>query len=268
MTATSLITLPETMETSLIVGIMLAYLGAVQQLQYRKLVWGGVGAGVLFSLVFAAITQWILTSFTGSAEQVYEGIMMLIAAVLLTSMILWMLNQRRTIKSNIEQRVHQHIERGHPVGIFVLAFVSTAREGMETVIFLQAAILQTGGIGHLLAGIAGVGVAIGIGFVIFKGLKRIPLHLFFSATSIFLIVFAAGLVTHGVHEFIEAGVLPTLGSFPSVPVLSAAIDALRPGLELLFGFSGPTTWMELLTLGSYVAVVYWLWKTISRQYAG
>jgi high-affinity iron transporter len=44
----------------------------------------------------------------------------------------------------------------------------------------------------------------------FAASARLDVRRFFQVTSVLLIVFAAGLVAHGVHEFQEAGVFPIL----------------------------------------------------------
>ncbi len=261
MAAATLITLRETLEASLVVGIVLTYLRLTENRRHAPFVWLGVAAGIAASIALAFIFQQIFGGFTGRAEELYEGITMLVAAGLMTWMILWMLQQRSGIRKNVEQEVQGHLDRGHPLGIFFLTFVSTAREGIETVIFLEASYLQAGGARQLLGGLLGIVLAITISVVLFKGFAKFPLRKFFSVTSVLLILFAAGLVVHGVHELIEAGVLPSLGEhiWDTSSVLSeeGTVGAFMKGL---FGYNADPALLEVLAYALYISGISFLWQ--------
>ncbi|MBI4232799.1 FTR1 family protein, partial [Candidatus Peregrinibacteria bacterium] len=208
MTAALIITLRETLEAALVAGIVLAYLDKTGNFSHKKYVWYGVSFGVLLSLCLAWIFQRYLGGFEGRAEEIYEGVTMIIAAGLLTWMILWMMKQRSKIKANIEGKVEAHLVGDHPWGILFLVFVGVLREGIETVIFLQAALQQSDGAGVLTGGLIGIVLAVVLAWVVFKGVMKVSLKKFFTVTGVLLIFFAAGLLAHGIHEFEEAGVLP------------------------------------------------------------
>ena len=137
MTSSLIITLRETLEAALIVGIVLAYLNKTLNFKHKKCVWDAVVMGVVLSVFLAFIFQTYLGGFEGRAEQIYEGVRMVLASGLLTWMILWMLKQRHFLKKNIESKVQAHVEENHPLGIFLLVLVGVLREVIETVIFLQ-----------------------------------------------------------------------------------------------------------------------------------
>src|SRR3989338_78991 len=99
-----LVTSRETLEASLVVGIVLAYLNRTNNQNYRKTVYYGIGFGILASILSAFIFLFFAGGFNGKAEQIFEGITMLIGAFLLTTMILWMMRQRHIAKE-IEGRV-------------------------------------------------------------------------------------------------------------------------------------------------------------------
>jgi len=266
MIAALLITLRETLEASLVVGIILAYLNKTKNKKHGRFVWFGVLMGVLVSVVLAYVFERYLGGFEGAKEQIYEGITMLVATVLLTWMILWMLRQRQHLKGNIEGKVSAHIEGDHPWGLFFLTFVSVVREGIETVIFLKAVTLQSGGEGTFSGALLGILLAILISFLLFKGVARFPLRKFFTFTSVLLILFAAGLFAHAVHEFQEAYVLPIfiehIWDLNSILDENASFGALLKGL---FGYNGNPSLLEVLSYLAYLVVISVSWRLIDQK---
>jgi high-affinity iron transporter len=222
----------------------------------------------LGAVLFTAIAG----GFTGRAEEVFEGVTMLIGALLLTTMILWMMRQRH-IAAEIEQRVAEEVTESHRFGLFSLVFVSVLREGIETVIFLRAATL-VGTDNSLIGALAGIIAAILLGYAIFVGSMRINLRRFFNITSVLLILFAAGLVAHGVHELQEANVIPTIAEHiwdinpplspdGSYPILheNGYIGSILKGL---FGYNGNPSLIEVLSWFAYLVAVLVLWRNIER----
>ena len=206
-----LITLREGLEAALIIGIILAYLARTDNRQAFKPVWIGTALAVLASLIAGASVFLLAGEFTGQAEEIFEGLAMFVAAGVLTWMIFWMRKQAIDIKAHLHAQVQSVLIRGSSLGLVILAFIVVVREGIETVLFLfaatrvaESAILFTAG------GWLGLAIAIAIGYSLYKGTSKLNLRVFFNATSLVLIVFAAGLLAHGIHEFHEAGIIPPL----------------------------------------------------------
>ena len=189
-----LITSRETLEASLVVGVVLSYLSKTNNEKYRKSVYYGIGFGIIFSLLAAYLFTIIAGGFEGRTEAIFEGITMLIGAFMLTTMILWMLKQRK-ISEHIQKKVSEHIENPKPLfshfGIFLLIFVAIIREGIETVIFLNA-INYASGI-SFVAGSFGIIAAILVGYLFFSSFNKLNLKKLFNISSILLIFIAAGL---------------------------------------------------------------------------
>lgn len=139
MVTSFLITFRETLEAVLVVGIVLAYLVRIKQLDYKKFVWWGVFLGLLVSIITAIIFVGLFGGLSGRTEEIFEGSLMFIAAFLLTTMILWMTKQGRYVDQALEERVSHEISEQHSVGIMALVFFAVLREGVETIIFLGAA---------------------------------------------------------------------------------------------------------------------------------
>ncbi len=209
MLSSFLITLREGLEAALIIGIILAYLARTGNRQGFKPVWLGVSLAVVGSLITGATIYLLAGEFTGRAEEVFEGLAMFLAVGVLTWMIFWMRKQAVNIKAHLHAQIQSVLTSGSSLGLVAIAFVVVVREGIETVLFLFAAtrvaespVLFTAG------GFLGLVIAIGIGYSIYKGTSRLNLRAFFNVTSLVLIIFAAGLLAHGIHEFNEAGIIP------------------------------------------------------------
>lgn len=263
-----IITLRETLEAALVVGIILAFLRKTDGFKYSKHVWYGVVLGIVLSGILAFIFQKYLGGFEGRNEEIYEGVMMFIAAGLLTWMIFWMMFQRSKIKKNLEDRAQMHMQQSNPWGLTLLTFVSVAREGIETVIFMQAAVLKEDGQQVFWGGALGILIAILFSYFMFKGILKISLRKFFTVTSVLLILFAAGLVAHGVHEFEEAGVLPVyIEHLWDTNNIVNEKGVLGEFLKGLFGYNGNPSLLEVLSYGAYLVLIAGSWVLIEKRAA-
>ena len=209
MLSSFLITLREGLEAALIIGIILAYLARTGNRQGFKPVWLGISLAVLASLIAGTSIYLLAGEFSGRAEEVFEGLAMFLAVGVLTWMIFWMRKQAVNIKVHLHAQIQSVLTSGSSLGLVAIAFVVVVREGIETVLFLFAAtrvaespVLFTAG------GVLGLAIAIGIGYSIYKGTSRLNLRAFFNVTSLVLIIFAAGLLAHGIHEFHEVEIIP------------------------------------------------------------
>lgn len=264
-----IITFRETLEAALVAGIVLSYLARIGQQSWYRTVYWAIGVGVVVSVLAGVLFEAMLGGFAGANEEIFEGIIMLTAAALITWMIVWMMRMRHQIKARLQQRVDLHVEQGNGVGMFLLVFIAVLREGIETVLFLKASALQSGG-NSLLFAVFGILLAIGLGYLIFSGLRKVSLSRFFSVTSAILILFAAGLIAHGVHELEEVGWIPATVEVwdvnPEVitegvyPVLHEK-GALGGLLKGVFGWNGNPSLLELASYFVYLLLVGgWTWK--------
>jgi high-affinity iron transporter len=269
-----IITFREALEAALIIGIILSFLSRTNQTKYNNIVYLGVVSGVVGSIIGAFLFNHITGGFSGRAEQIFEGFTMLIGAVLLTTMILWMMKQKHVAKE-LEEKVSTEITEAHKLGLFSLVFIAILREGIETVIFLEASSFISEK-NTIIGAVLGIVAAIFLGYAIFVGSMKINLKKFFNVTSILLILFAAGLVAHGVHELQEAGIVPIVVEHiwdinPAVN-LDGGYSALHEkGLigsifVNLFGYNGNPSLLEALSYFAYLILVFLLWKNIERSY--
>jgi len=276
MVASLIITFRETLEAALVTGIVLSYLARTRQTRYNRVVYAGVASGLVAALIGAFLFSRLAEGFEGRAEQLFEGITMLLGALLLTTMILWMMRQRQ-VALELEARVAVEVAQANSWGLFSLVFLAVLREGIETVIFLGAATAASAG-GELAGALIGIGAAIALGYVAFVGARKVNIKTFFNVTSLLLILFAAGLVAHGVHELEEAGVVPALiehvwdinppvnpdGSYPALHE-NGSVGGL---LKSLFGYNGNPSLTEILSYVAYLAVVAGFWRNVNGTTRG
>jgi len=253
----------ETLEAAIVVGIILSYLYKIKQTKYNKLVYLGVLAGIVASIIVALLFVQLASGFEGVGEAVFEGTAMLVAAILISYMILWMLKQKHKLRSNTEKRIQIAIDKGEKFELFFLPFIAVFREGVETVIFLGA-ITFAGAKSIAIGGAAGLISAALLGYLIFVAAKKVNLKIFFKVTSIVLILLAAGLVAHGVHEFQEVGFLPVV--VEEVWNTNAVVDEDGAGgslLRSLLGYSSTPSLLEILAYLAYIALIALLWRKFS-----
>jgi high-affinity iron transporter len=206
-----LITVREGLEAALVIGIVLAYLARSRNRQSFKLVWAGTALGALVSLAVGVVVYFVAGELKSPQEQIFEGSAMLLAVSMLTWMIFWMRRQSVNIKSDLRAQVKSAITGGSSLALVTMVFLAVVREGIETVLFLFAAVTTSGSrLAFTTGGILGLLAAGLLGYAIYKGTYRFNLRRFFSITSVALIFFAAGLLASGIHEFIEIGAMPSL----------------------------------------------------------
>ena len=256
----------ETLEVALVIGIVLGYLVRSGQNMYKRSVYLGLAAGVGASALGALAFQLLAGGFSGRAEEIFEGITMLAGALLLTTLILWMIRKSAQAEE-LERKVADRLSGTRKAGLFLLIFFSVLREGIESVIFVSAAGFASGQNNLLGAGL-GLAAAVVLGLLLFRGALRINLRSFFTITNLLLILFAAGLVAGGVHELQEAGAIPIVIEHvwdinPSVtgdgyPVFheNGLIGSIAKGL---FGYNGNPNLIEILVYLAYMIGIAVLW---------
>jgi high-affinity iron transporter len=249
-----LLTLREGLEAALIVGIVFGYLRKIGQMQHGRMAWAGVLVAGVLSAALAAGIMTVGAELEGRAEQLFEGTTMMLAVAVLTWMIFWMQSQASQFKTSLESDVHKAVTGGAVWGLFVLTFITVFREGVETALFLGAAAFQSTAFDTLIGALIGLSLAVVIGYLIYASTVRLNIRLFFDVTSLLLLIFAAGLFMHGVHEFQEAGLLPEI--IEKVWNTSAIISKESLAGQFLRTLVGYTPTPSLVEAMAYIG--YWL----------
>jgi len=249
-----LLSLREGLEAALIIGIVLGALHKINRSDLGSVVWGGAASAAAASLAVALALYVLGASLEGAAEGIFEGITMLLAAGVLTWMIFWMHRQAQTIKGSLELGVRHAISQTGRRALFLLAFLAILREGVELALFLTAATFAVDTKLTLFGAVLGLGTAALLGWSLFATTLRMDLRRFFQITGALLILFAAGLVAYGVHEFNEVGWIPALIEHVwDVNSILNESSTLGQILKALFGYNGNPSLSEVLAYIGYFA---------------
>lgn len=266
MLANYLIGLREGLEAALIVTILIAYVVKINRRDVLPRIWLGVGLAVLLALGIGALLTYGTYGLSFTAQETIGGVLSIVATGLVTWMVFWMLRTARDLKGHLQGNIDKHLV-GAGLGLVLVAFLAVGREGIETALFLWAAVQATGATTMPLLGAAlGLATAIGLGWLIYAGMLKINLAKFFTYTGAILIVVAAGVLAYGVHDLQEAGILPGLNALAFN--VSAAVPPDSWYGTLLKGtlnFSPATSWLQMFAWLAYAVPTLTLFIVKSRQ---
>ncbi|MBO9368687.1 MAG: FTR1 family protein [Chloroflexi bacterium] len=262
MLASYLLSLREGIEAALIVGIVLGALRQIRREDLKPIVGLGVLSAAGISLVTAILLNLLGLSLEGAAEPIFEGLTMILAAILLTWMIFWMSRVGRTLKGQLEADVQRAAHIRSKRALFLVAFVAVLREGVELALFLTATLFASDAAQTIVGAFLGLSTAILLGWSLFATTVRLDLRRFFQVTGVLLILFAAGLVAHAVHELNEVGWIPAI--IEHVWDMNHILNEkslLGQFLTALFGYNGNPSLTEVFAYFLYFIVVFFLSQT-------
>lgn len=257
--------LREGVEAALIVSIILAYLARTGNRRHFAKIWAGTFAAVAVSFAAGVALFVTIGGLQEPYEQIFEGLAMLLAAIVVTWMLFWMRRQAGSVKNELQAAVDRALSEGTAVGLAVLAFTAVIREGLETSLFLvgQATSVAAAAPSVLLGALVGLGIAALLGVGFYRGARLLNLRMFFRWTGIALVFIAAGLLSHAVHEFVEIGWI-TIGTQTlfdaSATLPHEAVDGGPGGLVLIVGqllraLFGYTSQPEAITFVVWITYV-------------
>jgi len=256
------IMLREGFEAALIVGIVLAILARLGRMDLARHAALGVVAAVGASVAFAIFADGISGLFEGAGQEVLDGCILAVAALMITYVVVWLRQTRAGLKAHLERQVKARAA-AKGLGIFVLVFLTVFREGFESVLFLWGLLVSgaAGGVGGTLAGgLLGLASAVGIAWALFAGGRRVPLTAFFNGTMLLLVLLAAGMLASAAGFWVAVDWLPALtySVWDTSRVLPDG-SGLGGFLALVLGYNANPTLMEVLVYGGYLgAVALWL----------
>ncbi len=249
MFGTAVIVFREVLEAALIIGIVAA---ATRDVPGRsRWIVGGLLLGLLGSALVASSTGQISELADGVGQELFNAIILGVAVLMLAWHNIWMASHGKELATSA-QKVGNAIRDGASECSVLLAVVGIAvlREGSETVLFLYgiATSEQVGASSLLLGGAIGMIAGVTIGYALYKGLLRIPMRWFFTATSVLVLLLAAGMASQAAHYLIQADLIPALISplwdtsaiLPEKSILGMLLhsligyDASPAGMQLVF----------------------------------
>lgn len=255
--------LREGVEATLIVAIILAYLAKTGKARHFPRIWLGAGAAIALSVLVGALLVLTVGELPEPYEQIFEGVVMVLAAGVVTWMLFWMRGQAATVGAELRSAVDRALtDQTGILGLVVLAFTAVIREGIETSLFLVGQLRAASGQGDigalsvLVGALIGLSIAVALGYGFYRGSRRLDLRTFFRATGVLLVFIAAGLLSHAVHEFVEIGWIP-FGTQTAFDISSVLPDDAGMGvfLRALFGYSASPELITLFVHVGYIATV-------------
>lgn len=266
-----LITFREVIEASLIVATILGILVKLGQKKLIKTVWLATAAATIVSFVLLGLGSLLGVSvreiYTGKAEELMEGIFMITSALFITWAVFFLHKYFSRYKVQLLTKIKETVKAQQHRGLFLLVFTAVFREGFEIVLFLTTIYFSsnpqqifTGFAGGMIGGLL-------VSTALFTATLRLPVYHAFRVSSALLIMFAAGLLSRGVHEFAEAGVIPELTKI-SLPLLPQKGTFVADIIKAIFGVSKTMDILQITLYISYSLFMFWfvfLKKSTSRN---
>lgn len=254
-----LITLREVIEASLIVATILGILVRLKQTKGVKTVWLATGSAAIASILLLGVGSLLglkVQEIYESKEPYIEGSLMVVSAIFITWAVFFLHKYFASYKTRLLMKIKKTVEEQEQKGLFILAFTAVFREGFEIVLFLSTIYFSsspqsilTGFTGGLLGGLL-------ISFALFAASLKMPVFYAFRVTSLLLILFAAGLLVRGVHEFAEVGALPEIGKM-TLAFIPPKTTFVGDMLKAVFGITQKMDLIQVSLYAGYTAFMSW-----------
>jgi high-affinity iron transporter len=247
MLGTAVIVFREVLEAALIVAIVM---GASRGVAMRgRWVGAGIALGVCGSLVVAAFAGAISDAVEGRGQEIMNASILLAAVVMLGWHNIWMSAHGRKLAGEMARLGHDVSAGVKPLSaVLAVTALAVLREGSETVLFLYGLVASgTQRFELLSGGMVGLAAGVLLGFLLYRGLLRIPLRHFFSVTGWVVLLLAAGLAANAAGYLTQAGLVPSLS-----PQLWDTSHVLRQDgavgqlLHILIGYNDRPSGMQLV----------------------
>ncbi|MGP1528603.1 MAG: FTR1 family protein [Campylobacter sp.] len=226
------ILLREGLEALIIIVAIVSFLIQSGNKKRLNLVYSAIFSGVFLSFVTAFVIYYAFRSIAGQFRELLEGVTFLIAVFLLLYVAFWMLHKASDQKwaTSLKTKASGAISSGESKALWISVFLAVFREGAECVLFYQALLFDANTSADFGAIFGGLGVALATLIVLYFALKtgaiKIPVKLFFSATSYVIFVLCVIFTGKGIAELIEGKIftptftgikfsqIPDLGIYP------------------------------------------------------
>lgn len=258
----AIIVFREVLEAALIVAVVLGATRGIRGRGYWVLC--GIGLGLVGAGVVAVFAGKLAGAFQGSGQELFNATVLLVAVVMLGWHNVWMSSHGRKLAAEVKS-LGQAVNVGaKPLSaLLVVTSLAVLREGSETVLFLYSLAASQASTGLLLGSLLGLGAGVSVGWLLYRGLLRIPVRHFFTFTGWLVLLLAAGLAASAAGYLIQANLLPAL--IPMVWDSSWLLNQqswLGMALHVLVGYNDRPAGMQLLfyaaTLVTILALMYWV----------
>lgn len=242
--ASFLIALREGFEAALIVAIVLAFVKRSPRPEMARAVWLGTAAALGLAVAVGVIIHLTIDGLVGEARTRTFAAICFSAAALLTWMIFWMRKNARHLKEELEGKAGHAVMKSSAFGLGMVAFLAVAREGLETALFLISATAEDNAGSVVLGTVAGLALAVALGFLIYRGAHKFNMRRFFQITGALIIVFAAGLVSKGI-AFLQGNTIDVVYNVTGVHWLTGSSEVGK-FLAGIFGWDPAPSALQFL----------------------
>ena len=265
MEAVLVIAFREGLEAFLVLGIILAFLEKTNLQPFKKYAWGGFFSGVLASFVLAIIFTLVVDGFESEDLQYNISLaVLLLAIVLLTYMVFWMQHNGEiaTMKQKIE------LSNNQKWITFLIVFSAILREGLETVLFVLALMMDSESTpSDVLMGLTiGLSISAIAIWVLFKSSVQLPLKKFFQYSSYLILLIVAGLV----GLFIKG-----LQAYEYLPIIKAPLydssfllsndSIIGKVMGILMGYDATPSLIQFMGWGGYILLIAFLLRRVNTH---
>lgn len=258
----------EGLEAFLIVVIILQYLNHTKQERFKKNVYYGALSGIIASIFIGLGLYYISTLMqkTDEIAKIWESGASIVALLLITTFIFWMMKHGRNMIDEVEDKVKQNLSTS---GLFSIAFIMVVREGAEIAIFTFA------GKYTLISIVTGILVSLIIAYLVYHALINVNLRMLFNITLAYLILQAGFLLGYAVHEGLSA--LKSLGYvaenhylFNKVFDLSSTVLDHKEGfiglpLYVTVGWYSRPEWIQFILQYVYTISMFVIWRRLIEK---
>ena len=261
MEASLIIAFREGMEAFLVLGIILAFLEKTDLQHFKSYAWGGFFTGIVASLVLAVVFTVIVDGFESEDLQYNISLaVLLFAIILLTYMVFWM--QHNADIANMQKKIE--LSTNQKWVTFLIVFTAILREGLETVLFTLA--LMMDGESSTMEVITGLFIGLLASalliWLLFKSSIKLPLKKFFEYSSYLILLIVAGLVSLFIkgmqaYEYLPIYIAPL---YDSSFILSND-SVLGRFLGILMGYDAMPSLLQVLGWAGYLLLIFILIKT-------
>ena len=259
----------EVIEAGLIVGIVLAVTqGVAGRLGYIA---GGMAAGLAGAGLVAVFAGTLASLLAGSGQEVFNASILIVAALMLTWHNVWMARHGREMAQDLKH-VGAEVQSGTRslLALAVVIGVAVLREGSEVVLFLYGVVVSSGETGWqiLLGSAFGLALGVGLSFITFAGLVRIPLKHLFRVTGVLIAFMAAGMTAQSVAFLEQADIATVMGrAVWNTSRLLPDKSILGRILHTLFGYTDRPTELQLLVYVAALVTIFALMKALAPREA-
>lgn len=251
----------ESVEALLVIGILWAWLKVRGELpRGRWFIVAGVAGGLLLAGMLALAMTLVQDELAGAALEYFQAAMVVLAAVLITQMVLWMRRHGRSMKRQLTAGAEAALSRAGGYGLALLVAIAVAREGAETAIFLYGLSFSNAD-GLWLGTLLGFLLALVSAALLARGLRYFSYATFFRVSSGLLLLLACALLVSGLERLIGLEALPPL--IDPLWDSSALLDdaaGLGNVLASFAGYRARPSLTLLVLVGAFWSLIAFSWR--------